>query len=75
MKTTLLTFTVFLMAVGSISAQHLSTTKGQSALGVGVGLPFGGFGGRLSYNPGDHFTLFGGLGTTWRELEQMEAWR
>ncbi len=32
------------------------------AIGVGVGLPYGGIGGKLSYNPADQFTLFGGLG-------------
>lgn len=45
-----------------LKAQHTISTKGKTFLGAGVGLPFGGYGGRFSVNPGDQFTLFGGAG-------------
>lgn len=48
--------------MASIQAQHLGSSKGASAVGVGTGLPYGGIGGRLSFNPGDNVTMFGGLG-------------
>lgn len=55
-------FTVLVAMPNLLSAQHMSATKGKSFLGFGMGVPFGGFGGRLSYNPLDQFTVFGGMG-------------
>lgn len=43
-------------------AQNFSSSKGKATVGLGMGLPYGGFGGRLSINPLDQVTLFGGLG-------------
>jgi hypothetical protein len=43
-------------------AQHFSSSKGKAALGLGVGLPYGGFGTRVSVNPADQLALFFGLG-------------
>ncbi|WP_262511333.1 hypothetical protein [Pleomorphovibrio marinus] len=34
----------------------------QAAFDIVAGLPYGGIGGKLSYNPADQFTIFGGLG-------------
>lgn len=62
MKKALLILSVFLLGLGSLSAQHLSTLQGQSSLGIGLGLPYGGLGMKLGYNTSDHVTLFGGLG-------------
>lgn len=62
MKKTLLILHIFLSGLGSLSAQHLSTSKGQSSLGIGLGLPYGGIGMKLGYNTSDHVTFFGGLG-------------
>jgi hypothetical protein len=62
MKKSLLVISVFLSALNFLSAQHLSTLKGQSSLGIGVGLPYGGIGMKLGYNTSDHVTFFGGLG-------------
>lgn len=42
--------------------QNLGSTKGNVALGVGIGLPYGGFGGKLSVNPADQLALFAGVG-------------
>lgn len=50
------------MGTASIKAQHLSSSRGAASFGVGTGLPYGGIGGRLSFNPGDNVTMFGGLG-------------
>jgi len=55
-------FVILISVPNLLAAQHMSATKGKSFVGVGIGLPFGGFGGRLSYNPADQFTLFGGAG-------------
>lgn len=41
---------------------HLSSQQGQATLGVGVGLPYGGFGARFGVNLVDHLNLFGSLG-------------
>lgn len=62
MKKYLLILSVFFSVLDSLSAQHLSTLKGQSSLGIGVGLPYGGIGIKLGYNTSDHVTFFGGLG-------------
>jgi hypothetical protein len=58
-------FTILLLsmiAAGPLYAQHKGSAKDQAAIGIGFGLPYGGMGGKLSYNPADQFTLFGGLG-------------
>lgn len=56
---------VALIAIGICTfshAQHFSSSKGKAVVGLGMGLPYGGFGGRLSINPLDQVALFGGLG-------------
>src|SRR5690554_162877 len=60
-KSTILLF-ILCLWMGSLSAQHLSTSKGYSSLGLGLGLPYGGLGMKLGYNTSDHVTFFGGLG-------------
>jgi hypothetical protein len=62
MRIITLIFVVLLMGTASLKAQHLSSSKGAASFGVGTGLPYGGIGGRLSFNPGDNVTMFGGLG-------------
>ncbi|EMS32292.1 hypothetical protein C943_01555 [Mariniradius saccharolyticus AK6] len=42
--------------------QNLGSTKGNVALGVGIGLPYGGFGGKFSFNPANQLALFAGFG-------------
>jgi hypothetical protein len=42
--------------------QNTGSTKGKAAVGLGMGLPYGGFGGRFSINPLDQFALFAGFG-------------
>ena len=41
---------------------HLSSKKGETSFGIGMGLPYGGFGMRLGTNLADEFNLFGGIG-------------
>lgn len=48
--------------MGSLNAQHLSSSKNSSSLGLGLGLPYGGLGMKLAYNTADQVTLFGALG-------------
>lgn len=43
-------------------SQHLAAEKNSGAAGLGIGLPYGGFGARIGYNPFDQTTLFLGLG-------------
>jgi hypothetical protein len=43
-------------------AQHFGSTKGKAAIGLGVGLPYGGFGTKLSVNPVNQLSAFLGLG-------------
>lgn len=62
MKNSLILLFILCFWMGSLSAQHLSTSKGYSSLGLGLGLPYGGLGMKLGYNTADHVTLFGGLG-------------
>jgi hypothetical protein len=51
-----------LIVTTPLYAQHRGSAKNQAAIGIGLGLPYGGTGAKLSYNPADQFTLFGGLG-------------
>lgn len=62
MKKATLAFSLILFMVSFAQAQHFSSSKGKAALGVGVGLPYGGFGGKLSVNPADQLALFAGVG-------------
>lgn len=41
---------------------HLSSQKGETTLGLGLGLPYGAFGVRLGTNITDGLNLFGGVG-------------
>ncbi|WP_343852369.1 hypothetical protein [Algoriphagus jejuensis] len=43
-------------------AQHFSSYQGKVALGLGFGLPYGGYGGRITFNPASQLALFGGVG-------------
>lgn len=49
---TVLLFVVIISIPFFAQAQHLGSSKGKVALGLGFGLPYGGFGGRVSVNPG-----------------------
>ena len=56
---------ISLFAGITINAQdsHLSSMKGESSLGIGIGLPYGGLiGVRFGTNLADNLSLFGGLG-------------
>jgi hypothetical protein len=61
MKKSLFTILVGLIFM-TANAQHFSSSAGKAALGLGIGLPYGGFGGKLSVNPADQFALFAGVG-------------
>ncbi|MCH7408844.1 hypothetical protein MM239_05520 [Belliella sp. DSM 111904] len=58
------TLLIALLLLANITlAQNLSSAKGSTSLGVGIGLPYGGIvGGKLSHNVEDNFSIFGGLG-------------
>jgi hypothetical protein len=62
MKNIVLNLCLLLAFSVSLSAQNLSSSKGQSALGAGFGLPYGGLGAKMSVNPTDQFVLFAGAG-------------
>lgn len=59
-----LIFSFCLLAIASnTSAQNLSSQKGITSLGAGVGLPYGGvIGLKLNHNLEDNFSAFGGIG-------------
>lgn len=58
----ILLFTIpFLFSLNS-KAQNLSSTQGNTSLGIGVGLPYGGIGLKINHNIKDHLSLFGGVG-------------
>ena len=61
-----LTFIIITILTASVYCHaqdgHLSSQKGQSSLGLGIGLPYGGIGIRFGTNISDHLNLFGGLG-------------
>lgn len=58
----LLLFCLALMHVGYSQDAHLSSEKGETSLGLGLGLPYGGIGIRLGTNVADELNLFGGVG-------------
>lgn len=62
MKITLFTLLLAFALMAPLRAQHLGSTKNQVGIGLGAGLPYGGLGAKVSYNPADQFTLFAGLG-------------
>jgi len=66
LRTSINILSVFtLLIIGTtVNAQenHLSSSKGESSLGLGVGLPYGGIGIKIGTNLADHFNLFGGIG-------------
>ena len=47
---------------GFTQDQHLSSAKGETTLGLGLGLPYGALGARLGVNIMDELNLFGGVG-------------
>lgn len=49
-------------AQDDVQETHLSSQKGETTFGLGLGLPYGGIGLRLGTNIIDHLNLFGGLG-------------
>ena len=51
-----------ILVTTSSFAQHKGSAKDQVAVGIGLGLPYGGIGGKVSFNPADQFAFFGGLG-------------
>ncbi|MCH7402674.1 hypothetical protein ACFOUP_05115 [Belliella kenyensis] len=54
---------IMLILSNIATAQNLSSEKGTTSLGIGLGLPYGGIiGGKLSHNVQDNFSIFGGLG-------------
>lgn len=62
MKTFSLIALIVCCAYSLAVGQNVGSTKGNAALGFGIGLPYGGFGGKLSINPADQFALFAGVG-------------
>ena len=67
MRSTLIKISLILIFsfVGTITAaqdNHLSSMKGESSLGIGIGLPYGALGIRFGTNLADNLNLFGGLG-------------
>ncbi|MDO6439068.1 hypothetical protein Q4534_16730 [Cyclobacterium sp. 1_MG-2023] len=56
-------FACFLITLsGFAQKEHLTSQKGNSFIGFGGGLPYGGLGLQISNNIGKGFNLFGGLG-------------
>ena len=53
---------IFVLLATNCFAQNLSSTQGHAAVGIGLGLPYGGIGARINYNPVNQATLFGGVG-------------
>jgi len=60
---------ILLLIGSSVHAQddeqndnHLSSLKGESSLGIGIGLPYGALGFRFGTNVADNLNLFGGIG-------------
>ncbi|AFL82824.1 hypothetical protein Belba_0153 [Belliella baltica DSM 15883] len=58
----ILLFTIPILFSLNSKAQNLSSTQGNTSLGIGVGLPYGGIGLKINHNIKDHLSLFGGLG-------------
>ncbi len=58
----LLKVILLLLIASPTLSQHLGAEKSSGAVGIGIGLPYGGIGGRISYNPLTNTTLFLGLG-------------
>lgn len=61
-KKTILALSLVFLFPSFVQAQHFSSSKGKAAMGLGMGLPYGGFGGRLNVNPADQLALFVGIG-------------
>lgn len=57
-------FSILLVGFWSAKGQEisLSSARGETSLGIGVGLPYGALGLRIGNNIADHLNLFGGLG-------------
>ncbi len=53
---------VFVLLTVDAVAQNLSSERGHGAIGIGLGIPYGGIGARMNYNLMAHTTLFGGVG-------------
>lgn len=62
MKVIILLLALVLGTVIQTKAQHLASEKNSSAAGIGIGLPYGGIGARISYNPFEQTALFLGMG-------------
>lgn len=62
LRTYLVASGFILFCTGALKAQHLGSEEGITHLGVGFGLPYGGFGVKLGHNLAQSLTLFGGLG-------------
>ena len=62
-KIGILFFASFVLSVtGFAQKNHLSSQKGESNFGLGVGLPYGGIGIHLGTNIANGLNLFGGVG-------------
>ena len=57
-----LTIAIILIFSTSVSGQHLASSKGQGAIGIGIGLPYGALGGKISYNVAEQTSVFTGIG-------------
>ncbi|MFD2037687.1 hypothetical protein ACFSKL_23030 [Belliella marina] len=61
MKSTLLIICLLVLSL-NVSAQNLSSSKGSSTMGIGMGLPYGGFGLKFNHHILNYFSAFGGVG-------------
>ena len=55
-------FVIISAATAQDSEGYSSSAEGESALGLGLGLPYGGIGGRFGYNVVDNLNVFLGFG-------------
>ncbi|MBD3627906.1 hypothetical protein [Cyclobacterium sp.] len=62
MKSFFLLIFVLSLGIEDLFSQHLSSAEGKSSLGLGIGLPYGGFGTQISYNTANNVNAFLGLG-------------
>ena len=54
---------LFICFTSQAQKDHLSSKAGSTTFGLGIGLPYGGFGARLGTNVADELNLFAGVGS------------